>query len=132
MVETPPVVPRSNKRKDSESVSSRSSIIEARRSIHLADSSELEVVPDLTNFRPVTLTVSSFFKQVPGSNSYLLFNVTSWWWYCCHFSCRLHTCTIIVNSFIIYFSNFLNSENISKFLCSSGEIHSFYPSITSC
>ena len=64
MVETPPVVPRSSKRKDSESVSSRSSIIEARKSIHLLDSSELEVVPDLTNFRPVTLTVSSFFKQV--------------------------------------------------------------------
>lgn len=64
MTETPPVVPRSNKRKDSESVSSRSSMIEARKSIHLGDGSELEVVPDLTNFRPVTLTVSSFFKQV--------------------------------------------------------------------
>lgn len=57
-------MPRSNKRKDSENVSSRSSIIEARKSIHLLDGSELEVVPDLTNFRPVTLTVSSFFKQV--------------------------------------------------------------------
>ncbi|XP_020629756.1 dedicator of cytokinesis protein 7-like [Orbicella faveolata] len=63
IVETPPVVPRSSKRKDSESVSSRSSLIEARKSIHLLDGSELEVVPDLTNFRPVTLTVSSFFKQ---------------------------------------------------------------------
>lgn len=57
-------MPRSNKRKDSENVSSRSSIIEARKSIHLLDGSELDVVPDLTNFRPVTLTVSSFFKQV--------------------------------------------------------------------
>lgn len=57
-------MPRSNKRKDSENVSSRSSVIEARKSIHLLDGSELEVVPDLTNFRPVTLTVSSFFKQV--------------------------------------------------------------------
>lgn len=66
MIETPPVVPRSNRRKDSESVSSRSSMIEARKSVHLGDGSELEVAPDLTNFRPVTLTVSSFFKQVHG------------------------------------------------------------------
>ena len=32
--------------------------------MHLADGAEFEPVPDLTNFRPVTLTVSSFFKQV--------------------------------------------------------------------
>ena len=64
MAETPPVVPRGSRRKDSESASSRSSVIEARKSIHLADISEFEVTPDLTNFRPVTLTVSSFFKQV--------------------------------------------------------------------
>lgn len=37
---------------------------EARKSVHLTDVAEYEVVPDLTNFRPVTLTVSSFFKQV--------------------------------------------------------------------
>lgn len=72
MAETPPVVPRSNRRKDSESVSSRSSMIEARKSIHLGDGSELEVVPDLTNFRPVTLTVSSFFKQVHGNYTFVV------------------------------------------------------------
>ena len=44
--------------------SSRSSVYESRKSIHLADGAEFEPVPDLTNFRPVTLTVSSFFKQV--------------------------------------------------------------------
>lgn len=44
--------------------SSRGSIYEARKSIHLGDGAELDFVPDLTNFRPVTLTVSSFFKQV--------------------------------------------------------------------
>ena len=44
--------------------SSRSSMYEARKSVNLADVAEYEVVPDLTNFRPVTLTVSSFFKQV--------------------------------------------------------------------
>ncbi|XP_073227641.1 dedicator of cytokinesis protein 7-like isoform X3 [Porites lutea] len=43
--------------------SSRSSVYESRKSIHLADGAEFEPVPDLTNFRPVTLTVSSFFKQ---------------------------------------------------------------------
>ncbi|XP_015776632.1 PREDICTED: dedicator of cytokinesis protein 7-like [Acropora digitifera] len=43
--------------------SSRSSMYEARKSVHLTDVAEYEVVPDLTNFRPVTLTVSSFFKQ---------------------------------------------------------------------
>ena len=44
--------------------SNRSSVYESRKSIHLADGAEFEPVPDLTNFRPVTLTVSSFFKQV--------------------------------------------------------------------
>ncbi|CAH3030323.1 unnamed protein product, partial [Porites evermanni] len=43
--------------------SNRSSVYESRKSIHLADGAEFEPVPDLTNFRPVTLTVSSFFKQ---------------------------------------------------------------------
>ncbi|XP_067028614.1 dedicator of cytokinesis protein 7-like isoform X1 [Acropora muricata] len=43
--------------------SSRSSMYESRKSVNLADVAEYEVVPDLTNFRPVTLTVSSFFKQ---------------------------------------------------------------------
>ena len=71
MVETPLVAPRSQKCKDSESVPNRSSMIEARKSVHL-DGSELEVVPDLTNFRPVTLTVSSFFKQVLKSSQQLM------------------------------------------------------------
>ena len=44
--------------------SSRSSVYESRKSFHLAEGAEFEPVPDLTNFRPVTLTVSSFFKQV--------------------------------------------------------------------
>lgn len=50
--------------------SSRGSIYEARKSIHLGDGAELDIVPDLTNFRPVTLTVSSFFKQVWFSASH--------------------------------------------------------------
>ena len=44
--------------------SSRGSVYEARKSLHLSDVPEFEVAPELTNFRPVTLTVSSFFKQV--------------------------------------------------------------------
>ncbi|XP_068675223.1 dedicator of cytokinesis protein 7-like [Montipora foliosa] len=43
--------------------SSRGSVYEARKSLHLSDVPEFEVAPELTNFRPVTLTVSSFFKQ---------------------------------------------------------------------
>ena len=46
--------------------SSRGSIYETRKSVHLGDGADIEVVPDLSNFRPVTLTVSSFFKQVHG------------------------------------------------------------------
>ena len=52
---------------------SRGSIYEARRSVHLGDGAELDIVPDLTNFRPVTLTVSSFFKQVSGHKIYFFF-----------------------------------------------------------
>ena len=44
--------------------SNRSSVYESRKSFHLAEGAEFEPVPDLTNFRPVTLTVTSFFKQV--------------------------------------------------------------------
>ena len=49
--------------------SSRGSIYETRKSIHLAEGAEFEPIPDLANFRPVTLTVSSFFKQVRCSDS---------------------------------------------------------------
>ena len=73
LVETPPAVARAARRRESEAASSRSSVIEARKSIHLADVSEFEVIPDLTNFRPVTLTVSSFFKQVTVTVSFINF-----------------------------------------------------------
>lgn len=53
---------RSNKRKDSENVFSRSLIIEVRKLIYFLDGSELDVVLDLINFRFVIFIVSSFFK----------------------------------------------------------------------
>ena len=58
--------------------SSRSSVYESRKSIHLADGAEFEPVPDLTNFRPVTLTVSSFFKQVILKFGILLLSWLDW------------------------------------------------------
>ena len=79
------MVPRSTKRKDSETASSRMSVIEARKSVHLGDGSEFEVVPDLTNFTPVTLTVSSFFKQVHVQYMQVTAILFFRWWSELHF-----------------------------------------------
>ncbi|XP_048582972.1 dedicator of cytokinesis protein 7-like [Nematostella vectensis] len=68
-IETPPTS-KTTKRKDAESLPrSYNAMIEQRKSFHgshlthVGDSLDFDVLPDLSNFRPVTLSVSSFFKQ---------------------------------------------------------------------